>query len=330
MTREEAIEVIKQTKGAMVYTEKEKEALETLIPEFAESEDEKIIRLLRELGSLDVAKELYEEFNLSYTDVLYWFEKQKEQKPVEWSDEDVEHVNSVIKKLEGICRNQFVSTRFAYSEDIDWLKSLPLNLKKKNEDVPKLCSNEWSEEDETEIKRTIGLIEGWMNTFKETYYATDCKKSISWLKSLRPQPKQEWSEEDELKRDNLVGLVEEIKRQPLKRLEDWDGYINWLKSLPKRFVLQPKKEWNNNDEHILNNIYDFVAENTIDINRAPCAKECLDWLKSFRSQQQPSWKPTEEQIKAIRLARSFVVDDFSENPTLSETLKELEEQLKKL
>ena len=419
-------------------------------------------------------------------DFVEWVSQQllgyakNEMKTTEWNEEDVEHVNSVIKKLEGICRNQFVSTRFAYSEDIDWLKSLserfnlkpkqewseenerimeslislietipeyyisnetrngyvawlkslPLNLKKKNEDVAKLCSNEWSEEDETEIKRTIGLIEGWMNTFKETYYATDCKKSISWLKSLRPQPKQEWSEEDELKRDNLVGLVEEIKRQPLKRLEDWDGYINWLKSLPKRFVLQPKQEWSDKDEHILNNIYDFVAENTIDINRARCAKECLDWLKSLRPQQknelseenkkefiinhlvslgypinangniikyeevfemcknamvywlqqnlqkmiarkmvdsegiktqtllkesylkayregvedsirelssqynkkssQPSWKPTEEQIKAIRLARSFVVDDFSEKPTLSETLKELEEQLKKL
>ena len=368
-------------------------------------------------------------------DFVEWVSQQllgyakNEMKTTEWNKEDVEHVNSVIKKLEGICRNQFVSTRFAYSEDIDWLKSLserfnlkpkqewseenerimeslislietipeyyisnetrngyvawlkslPLNLKKKNEDVAKLCSNEWSEEDETEIKRTIGLIEGWMNTFKETYYATDCKKSISWLKSLRPQSKQEWSDKD---------------------------------------------------EHILNNIYDFVAENTIDINRAPCAKECLDWLKSLRPQQknelseenkkefiinylvslgypidangniikyeetfeickntmvywlqqnlqkmiarkmvdsegtktqtllkesylkayregvedsirelssqynkkssQPSWKPTEEQIKAIRLARSFVVDDFSEKPTLSETLKELEEQLKKL
>ena len=54
---------------------------------------------------------------------------------------------------------------------------------------------------------------------------------------------------------------------------------------------------------------------------------CLvDKLKSLR----PHWKPSEEQIKAIRLAKSFVVDDFDEHPTLSEILMELEEQLKKL
>lgn len=42
------------------------------------------------------------------------------------------------------------------------------------------------------------------------------------------------------------------------------------------------------------------------------------------------WKPSDEQIKAIRLARSFVTDDFSEHPTLSESLMELEEQLRNL
>lgn len=47
-------------------------------------------------------------------------------------------------------------------------------------------------------------------------------------------------------------------------------------------------------------------------------------------QQKPIWKPTKEQINAIRLARSFVTDDFSDNPTLSEILLELEKQLKNI
>lgn len=54
-----------------------KAQMEVICPELADSEDKRIIRLLRELGSLDAAKELYEEFNLSYTDVLYWLEKQR-------------------------------------------------------------------------------------------------------------------------------------------------------------------------------------------------------------------------------------------------------------
>ena len=39
---------------------------------------------------------------------------------------------------------------------------------------------------------------------------------------------------DEAKRNALIGLIEEIKNQPLKRLEDWDVYISWLKSLEGR------------------------------------------------------------------------------------------------
>ena len=57
--------------------------------------------------------------------------------------------------------------------------------------------------------------------------------------------------------------------------------------------------------------------------------EMTDLVKDY-IQQKPTWKPTEKQINAIRLARSFVTDDFGDNPTLSEVLKELEEQLKKI
>lgn len=57
-------------------------------------------------------------------------------------------------------------------------------------------------------------------------------------------------------------------------------------------------------------------------------KRCYDWLKSIRPQSH--WKPSDEQVEAIRLARSFVTDDFNEHPTLSEILMELEEQIKKL
>lgn len=45
------------------------------------------------------------------------------QKPA-WSKEDERHVNSLLKRLEGLCRNEFERTRFAINEDEDWLKSL--------------------------------------------------------------------------------------------------------------------------------------------------------------------------------------------------------------
>ena len=47
----------------------------------------------------------------------------------EWSDEDEEHVNSLLERLEGLCRKEFQRTRFAVSEDEDWLKSIKQKLK---------------------------------------------------------------------------------------------------------------------------------------------------------------------------------------------------------
>ena len=42
----------------------------------------------------------------------------------EWSEEDEQHIDSLLKRLDALCRNKFERTRFAISEDRDWLKSL--------------------------------------------------------------------------------------------------------------------------------------------------------------------------------------------------------------
>lgn len=42
----------------------------------------------------------------------------------EWSEDDEQHIDSLLKRLDGLCRNEFERTRFAISEDRDWLKSL--------------------------------------------------------------------------------------------------------------------------------------------------------------------------------------------------------------
>ena len=49
----------------------------------------------------------------------------------------------------------------------------------------------WSEEDEKERKRVVGLLEGWLSTFRETCYAEDCERGIEWLKSLTQRTKGE-------------------------------------------------------------------------------------------------------------------------------------------
>lgn len=134
-------------------------AIDMIFPELAESNDERIIHLLRELGSLDAAKELYEEFDLSYTDVLCWLEKQKEQKPVvtingkpiptenqsvdisltEWSEDDAQKIGALSSiiwdyafHIDALDENNDLTGE--YAELDNWLESLPerFNLKPKH------------------------------------------------------------------------------------------------------------------------------------------------------------------------------------------------------
>ncbi len=92
----------------------------------------------------------------------------------------------------------------------------------------------WGEEDEWERKRIIGLLEGWLSTFKETCYAEDCKCGIVWLKSLKErvqlQPQQEWSDEDKMQLDAAIHLV---------RSTGHIGTTNWLISLKERYTWKP-------------------------------------------------------------------------------------------
>jgi len=55
-----------------------------------------------------------------------------------------------------------------------------------------------------------------------------------------------------------------------------------------------------------------------------------NWVKLKFLKHQSTWKPSNKQIEAIRLARTFVTDDFDEHPALSDTLVELEKQLEKI
>ncbi len=127
-----------------------------------------------------------------------------EQKPA-WSEEDEEHVNSLLKRLEGLCRKEFATTRFAINEDEDWLKS----LKDRVQPQPK---QEWNEEDESYLNTTIAYLKD-AKEFKKT--AENC---INWLKSLRPQNTWKPSEEQ------MEALLSEVE--------------GWTKGCPKQKGLE--------------------------------------------------------------------------------------------
>lgn len=163
MTREEAINEIRSW---AIPSEKGREVLETLIPELAESEDERIRKEL---------KEAFEAYDIESTwngipirSIFAWLEKQKEQKPA-WSEEDEDAINGAIGILLDDNNPDFVfpeHSKLSVGEIVKRLKSLRPQPKP-----------EWSEEDE-KMLRTI-ISDGSRGVELDS-------KQISFLKSLRP------------------------------------------------------------------------------------------------------------------------------------------------
>ena len=94
----------------------------------------------------------------------------------------------------------------------------------------------WSENDETNLDKTIWYIE---KGGKLIFAKTD--ELVSWLISLKdrvqPQPKQEWSEEDEAKLKSVCALIRNTK------LNGNEGIVNstieWLKLFKQRYTWKP-------------------------------------------------------------------------------------------
>lgn len=88
-------------------------------------------------------------------------------------------------------------------------------------------------------------------------------------------------------------------------------------------------------ERIRKELIDYIkSKSKNSCSPTPPKNTLINWItwleKQTELESMISWKPTEKQINAIKLARSFVTDDFGSNPTLSETLKGLERQLENL
>jgi hypothetical protein len=96
---------------------------EYIFPELKESEDERIKEAIIATIHLYYGEPLEDEAK----EMLAWLEKQGEKKPA-LREEDEQHIDSLLKRLDGLCRNEFERTRFAINEDEDWLKSLKVRI----------------------------------------------------------------------------------------------------------------------------------------------------------------------------------------------------------
>lgn len=180
---------------------------------------------------------------------------------------------------------------------------------------PKEIFTELKESEDEQIRKEILQI---AKESKDSFYM-----------ALTPNKREmliDWLEKQGNKDEEILILKDQI--------ESLHAAIKALKEAHK-IELEKQGEqnptWSEYDEIMLHSLISdfkgFKHDNTSSLE--PHFDNCIDWLKSLKDRY--TWKPTEEQINAIKLARnSFVRNDSSGYSFINKILFKLENQLKKM
>jgi hypothetical protein len=179
MERKKAIEIIRKLYNESLFLKKDKEAMVTLIPELAESEDEEIRKFL-----IQMAQNGHGEDRDWWNKCVAWLEKQ--QKPIASSKFKVG--DKVVHKGTG----KLWTVHWYIKEDnVYSVKDSEGLIHIYSPDVLELIEQkpaEWSEEDERDFDDIRDIIYNSCN-------AEDASRLIAWLKAIKdrvvPQPQQE-------------------------------------------------------------------------------------------------------------------------------------------
>jgi len=152
-------------------------------------------------------------------------------------------------------------------------------------------------------------------------------------KTCKDEQKPAWSEDDDIKALNRISAIlvdaSEVKNWWKEyRLIERDEMIrltDFLKSLKDRLQPQQKQEWSEDDEKVLGFILTDL-ELLLQMNRKSITLFNLEanWLKSLKERY--TWKPSDEQIKALELA----IGKYPLNGEVISILGKLYNDLKKL
>lgn len=192
--------------------------IEDIFPELRESENERMRRktinclTMHNKGCID-AKDIDE--------CIAWLEKQKEQKPVEWT----ELTWKDIVELEGIINNVHYDFSAGIGQESFGKEVLERFRNKKDDVEVDACEQNpaWSEEDIEKMVSARARKSGSTNAEMQ-FYRQGIEDTI---KSLSPQPKQEWSEEDERILKGIIGKIDHDQTYGVSK----DEMLNFLKKL---------------------------------------------------------------------------------------------------
>ena len=333
----EALERAKEIKSKLLSSHLSTESckavaeyIDTIIPELTESEDERIRKaIMVYIDWLDGKKDCQPKGAYSIRDMLTYLEKQKEQKPAEWSEFD----KGVLK--DAICAADILGNDESFNKGNpnlakafriakDWLRELPerFNLQPKQE---------WSEEDEQNYQsiRAILLEDTTKKIGKRTYGGV-----LEWYESKGKGrfnlPKIKWNEDDE-KMLNLTKTQLRILQSHLSyshsesmsdmeyssRLLQIEKCVSWLDIRLKSLRPQPRKEIYLEAKHdlaikFMNYLDENRPEGKMSLSNCECedidkAFKENDWTKIMKYIEKYSshWKSSEELIGCLERLIAF-------------------------
>ena len=157
-------------------------------------------------------------------------------------------------------------------------------------------------EDEKIRKDIISLIKE--TSVSKRFY--DLNKMLSWLE------KQKEATDFASLMNKLSGTEQQVM------------FDAWEYDKKKEIENLKPVEWSEEDKFMLDGVIDFLESGRI---LGTTIKGMIDWLKSLRNRYIPQkqWKPSEEQIKALRFATTCVVPRgyFTEIRLLTKLLEQL-------
>lgn len=232
-----------------------------------------------------------------------------EQKPAEWSKEDVDIINGIIIDYEGEIEHLSNSTideqaKPVYQERIDFLNRLK-SLRP--------VKQEWSEEDERlfesvvwhlrnsvnngDMEHSAGQLEDWLNAHHFDYrgliekgLAFEAPTNMYNIKITMPE--EIFSEfemsEDEGMIKSIIGYLKECRNNTRSEvmIDEYAKWIRWLKKqweFLKSFKPQPKQEpvWSEEDNNYIDNCCLLIG--AVDDTYDKIFKDnCIHYLQSLK------------------------------------------------
>lgn len=347
MTPKEAIERIKTRFDKWALDDKDLDAIQTIIPELAESENEKIRKYI--IFIIDEYAKICKKEGIIYNESLFidakaYLEKQKEQKPAEWSGlTDKKLAVETLRDVAGALKEHNL---------YHGLQESLIDLAYDIEHMYIVQPAEWSEEDEKRVKQLIYDTEHIRAEYEKRKkeldksfndeLIKDCDEQITWLKSLSLKKRlddvdklyyNKWSEEDEInlgdikcalydyygeeRAEELYNMLKSLRPQPKEDLDaiakreyargKQDGYWEGVKA-----ERESCKTFHYESPNWPPKMPDLPTETT--------TNEGISSIK-------PHWKPSEEQMAALKESSTSWMNEHMGN---CELLKSLYNDLKKL